>query len=133
MGILIDSSVIIDAERGRLDLDQRTSGRVQDCFLSAITASELLFGLHRAIRPDIHARRSAYIEHILDLFSVIPVDLAVARIHAQVSASLSLKGIIVAPHDLWIAATCLACGHSIATANIRDFSRVPGLSVEHWG
>jgi tRNA(fMet)-specific endonuclease VapC len=132
MGILIDSSVIINAERGRLDLDQKTSGRVQNCFLSATTASELLFGLHRAIRPDIQARRSAYIEHVLGLFSLVPIDLAVARIHARTSADLSSRGIVIAPHDLWIAATCLAYNHSVATANVRDFNRVPALSVEHW-
>ena len=32
-------------------------------------------------------------------------------------------------HDLWIAATALRHGMDVATADARDFKRVPGLTV----
>ena len=48
MGILIDASVLIEWERGRLDVAERVNGRSQEeFFLSVITASELLHGVHR--------------------------------------------------------------------------------------
>ena len=36
---------------------------------------------------------------------------------------------LIGAHDLWIAATALAHGMGVATANPRDFRRVPGLRV----
>lgn len=32
-------------------------------------------------------------------------------------------------HDLWIGATALAHGYSVATANARAFGRIPGLTA----
>jgi predicted nucleic acid-binding protein len=45
MGVLIDSSVLIEYERGRIDLQAELAGREEEeFFLSVITASELLHG-----------------------------------------------------------------------------------------
>lgn len=35
-------------------------------------------------------------------------------------------------HDSWLAATCLAHGLKLATENVREFRRVPGLEIEEW-
>lgn len=43
-----------------------------------------------------------------------------------------VAGKVIGPNDLWLAATCLAQGLTMVTANVREFSRVPGLSVEVW-
>jgi tRNA(fMet)-specific endonuclease VapC len=37
---------------------------------------------------------------------------------------------MIGPHDLWLAATCIAHGLTMVTANAREFDRVPGLAVE---
>lgn len=39
----------------------------------------------------------------------------------------------IGPHDLWLAAAALAHGLTLATGNLREFDRVPGLDVEAWG
>jgi tRNA(fMet)-specific endonuclease VapC len=39
---------------------------------------------------------------------------------------------MVGPHDLWLAATCVAHGLTMVTANAREFERVAGLDVEVW-
>jgi tRNA(fMet)-specific endonuclease VapC len=49
MGLLIDASILIQEERGRLDVAQNLQSRPDDeAFLSVVTASELLHGVHRA-------------------------------------------------------------------------------------
>jgi predicted nucleic acid-binding protein len=49
MGALIDSSVLIDAERGKLDLARLAAQHGRETFsISALTASELLHGVYRA-------------------------------------------------------------------------------------
>jgi tRNA(fMet)-specific endonuclease VapC len=42
------------------------------------------------------------------------------------------EGRLIGPHDLWLAAMCLAHGLTMVTANVREFTRVPGLVVESW-
>ena len=106
------------------------AGRV---LLSVITASELLHGVHRAIQPAVRTKRAAFVEAILERFPLLPVDLVTARTHAQVWAELAAAGQMIGPHDLWLAATCIAHGLTMVTANVREFARVPGLAVEVWG
>lgn len=133
MGILIDSSVLIQAERAGSDLSQFIKNREnEEIFLSVISASELLHGAHRAVEPATKTRRLAFVEGILTALPVLSIDLATARAHTQLWADLSTRGEPIGLHDSWLAATCIAHGLSIATHNLRDFSRVTGLAVEQW-
>lgn len=133
MGLLIDASVLIEHERGRLDLDRHPEGHAEeDFFLSVVTASELLHGVHRAESAAQRSRRSAWVEAILDRFPLLLIDLSTARAHARLWAELAGEGRIIGPQDLWLAAACLAHGLTFVTANVREFGRVEGLGVENW-
>ena len=133
MAVLIDASILIEAERGRLDLEPHVVRHGdEEAFLSVVTASELLHGVHRATLPDVRARRSAFVEGILERFPLLSVDLACARAHAQLWAELRQVGTLIGPHDLWLAATCVAHGLTMVTGNVREFARVPGLELEVW-
>ena len=133
MGILIDASTIIEHERGRLDLERHIAQQQRDAlFLSVVTVSELLHGLHRATAPDILARRSMFVESMIQRLTLLPIDLATARIHARIWAQLAAKGVTIGSHDLWLAAACLQHGLTMVSANVRDFRRIPELPVESW-
>ncbi len=133
MGVLIDSSILIDHERGTVDLEEKVKGREEEAFfLSVVTASELLHGVHRARDRGIRARRSAFVEGVLGSFPLLPIEIATARMHAQLWADLVAQGRPIGAHDLWIAASCLSHGLTLVTSNLREFGRVPGLEVEDW-
>lgn len=133
MGILIDTSVLIEYERGRVDLKEKLAGHEEeDLFISVITASELLHGVHRARDFKSRTRRSAFVEGVLERLPILQIDLAIARVHAQLWANLASAGLLIGPHDLWLAATAVAQGLTLATGNLREFQRVPGLTVESW-
>lgn len=137
MGVLIDASILIEYERGSLDAralaGERLAGRDEEPFyLSVVTASELLHGVHRAGDPARRARRSAFVEGVLNQFPTLDIGLAVARVHAVLWADLAAAGTPIGAHDLWLAATAVAHGLALATANRREFDRVPGLTVEDW-
>ncbi|HXS33190.1 MAG TPA: PIN domain-containing protein [Solirubrobacterales bacterium] len=127
MAVLIDTSVLVNAERRGLSLE-RAIGE-EDRAISAITVSELLHGVHRATDLGIRARREAFVEHLLASIEALAVTTTVARVHAHVWAGLEEKGTLIGAHDLWIGATALAHGMSVATANPGEFERVPGLVV----
>jgi tRNA(fMet)-specific endonuclease VapC len=133
MGLLIDASVLIEHERGRLDLDAHIGGReAEQFFLSVITVSELLHGVHRAGDRARRARRSAWVEAVIDSFPLLQVDLPTARSHADLWTELARSGRLIGAHDMWLAAAALAHGLSLATANVREFGRVAGLELEDW-
>jgi tRNA(fMet)-specific endonuclease VapC len=130
MGFLIDTSVLIAAERGRFslaDLVRNLAG--EPLALAAITASELLHGVHRAVEPNVAEKRSRFVEYILDLFPVLPFDLETARVHAELWVALQRGGQVIGAHDLIIAATARAADYGLITANSAEFQRVPGLTV----
>lgn len=129
-GILLDSSIVIAAERRQLDLAAVTAGRLDLTFLSAVSASELLHGVHRANTPRRQLARSAFVEAVLAAFPILELDLATARIHAKIWADLEAAGTLIAAHDLWIAATALAHSLRLMSTNMREFGCVPGLAVE---
>jgi tRNA(fMet)-specific endonuclease VapC len=100
VAVLIDASILIEAERGRLDIEPHVAQRQEEeFFLSVITASELLHGVHRAVRPEVRTKRSAFVEAVLERFPLLPVDLATARAHAQVRAELAAAGLMIGSHD----------------------------------
>ena len=134
MGILIDSSVFIAAERGHLSLASYLAGQEQEqVALSAITASELLHGIHRAVNPQRRRQREQFVEAILGRFPVVGFGLDVARVHARLWAELLVRGTLIGAYDLLIGATAIALGFQVATINVRDFQRIPGLRVQVWG
>jgi len=133
MGLLIDSSILIAAERGTLDLNEKLGKELDNpVALAAISASELLHGVHRATSLNQRARRQAFVEQLLSALPVIPFDLVAARLHAELWARLAAKGIQVGAHDLLIAATAIAAGYGVATRDERSFPRIPGLTTAIW-
>ena len=132
MGVLIDASILIEHERGRLDIASRVAERDDEFFLSVVTASELLHGVHRAVEPSVRARRSAFVEAVLASFPLLEIELSIARAHARLWADMAKTGRLIGAHDLWIASSCLARGLRLATANESEFGRVPGLELEVW-
>ncbi|MBV8137442.1 MAG: type II toxin-antitoxin system VapC family toxin [Deltaproteobacteria bacterium] len=131
MATLIDSSVLIAAERGDLDLDDVIARYAEeDVAISAITASELLHGVHRAKTAAQRHRRQAFVEGLLAQLPVIAFDVTVARIHASLWANLAKRGTVVGERDLMIGATAVATDYSIATRDERSFPKIPGLRVQ---
>jgi len=133
MGALVDSSVLIAAERGLLDIGSVATEHGQlELAMSVITASELLHGVHRADTKARRTRREAYVETILATFPVLAFDLDCARTHARLWADLTVHGVKVGAHDLLIAATAIAHGLDLATRDQRSFPKIPGLSLICW-
>jgi predicted nucleic acid-binding protein len=133
LGILIDSSSLIAAGRGELDLEEALRNEFdEEVAIAAISASELLHGIHRLKSGMTQARAERFVERLLETVPVIPFDLDVARVHARLGAELAARGTAVGPHDLIIASTAVAIDFVVATKDIRSFARITGLAIKHW-
>lgn len=131
MGVLIDSDVLIDWERGLASAAAVRRGG-EEAFISVVSASELLHGVHRAPDARTRQRRQAFVEGLLSALPVLDIDLSVARRHAQLWSELQRKGHMIGLHDAWLAATCLAHGLRLITRNARELQQVPGLHLDVW-
>ncbi len=134
MGVTLDTSLLISAERGRIPLETWAAQRPDEPVgLAAITVSELLHGVHRAETVARRLRRETFVEKVIELFPVVPFDLGAARVYARLWANLARKGVRLGAHDLLIAATAISVGYSVATSDRRDYARIPELTVEFLG
>ncbi len=133
MGLVIDTNVFIDAENGRFDLSSlHEFSHYGDAYISAITVSELLTGIHLARDSDTRVRRSAFVQGIITNLHILDFNEPVARTYAEIY-SLFIKprskkaGNV---HDLQIAATAITYGYPVLTSNTGDFKKIPGLIIE---
>ncbi|MCP3959155.1 MAG: type II toxin-antitoxin system VapC family toxin [bacterium] len=133
MGLLIDTSVFIRIERSGEGLETLLDS-VGDLpvFLAAISASELLHGVHRANTAVRRGRRERFVESIFSQVPILPFDMEIARVHSRLWADLSARGQMIGAHDLLIAATGVTHEHSVVTNNVREFGRVEDLDVVAW-
>jgi tRNA(fMet)-specific endonuclease VapC len=130
MGVVLDTSILVAAERRALRFEALLESLGDEpVAISAVTASELLHGCHRASDAGVRTRRSAFVEALLDALPILPFGLAEARLHAQIWAELARRGTMIGPHDLLIAASAMARGYLVASLNQRDFARVAGLRL----
>ena len=66
----------------------------------------------------------------LSTLAIVPINRAVAKQFAALSANKKLKRI--GRGDVLIASIALAENAKLITRNVRDFSLVPGLKWENW-
>src|SRR5580765_8233827 len=119
VAVLIDTELLVDLERGVGAPECELLLGNEDRAISVVTVSELLHGVHRASGAR-RARRRAFVEHLLAGLQAIPITEPVARVHADVWAQLAKRGQVIGAHDLWIAATAIAHGLSLATGNAAE-------------
>ena len=130
-GLLVDTDIFILAERAQKTLDFSAYTGFTEVYLSAVTASELLVGVHQAKDAGVRARRSAFVESILSSIPILSFDMAVARTHAMLMANVP-KNQTVGTHDALIAATALSAGFAVLTRNGKDFRKFAGVAVVDW-
>ncbi len=123
--------MLIEVERGKIDIEKFIAGRESELFsLSIISVAELLHGVHRADSELRKQKRAAYVDKIIDIFPIYPFDLKITKVYEKLWSDLLKKGINIGAHDLMIGATAISLGFSIATFNVRHFSKIDGLKME---
>ena len=134
MGLILDSSVIIAAERQgrsvRQILEQiRTAHGEIDIGLSVVTIAELVHGAYRAKEDARKHRRLAFIDRLCSDVPVHPITVEIARRIGRIEGEQATQGNTIAFEDLAIGVTALYLGFDVATINVRHFQRIPGLTV----
>jgi predicted nucleic acid-binding protein len=134
MGLILDSSVLVAAERQGKNARQALStiaGRIAETEIgiSVVTLMELAHGAARAGTPERKTRRQKFIEELLVAVPAYPITVTLALRAGQLDGENQARGVQVPLADLLIGVTALDLGFSVGTANLRHFKLVSGLSV----
>lgn len=63
---------------------------------------------------------------------ILPLTLDTMNIASEIYVDLRTRGLLIAPIDLFIAASAIEHDSLLVTANVRHFQNIRGLSYENW-
>jgi tRNA(fMet)-specific endonuclease VapC len=120
MGLVLDSGVLIGAEREALPVSGLLAALKQDLgetgvVLSSITVIELEHGLHRAQTADQARHRRNFLDTVFAAIPVEPFTRDMASLAAKVDAEARKTGLVIPFADLLIGAAALHFGYSVGT------------------
>ena len=122
---LVDTSALINL--ASLDGPSLT----MDLRISAVTLAELSVGPLTAPTDAERAERQTRLQAVEAYFDPLPFDAGAARAFGRVAASLRHRGrkVSARTYDAMIAATAIANGLPLITANPKDFDGIAELEV----
>ncbi len=128
MKIFIDTSVIVDIERGK----EETAGLLESLIeknnsvlISAVVASEIFTGTY--LRTD-YKKAAKKAKELFTCFHIVPLDMEIAEIIGKLNAYLIANGLPIEYQDVAIAATFVhEKGDWLLTENKKHFTVIPGV------
>lgn len=133
---VLDTDMLTLLQHGHADVcDNVDAHDAEDLVISVITVEEQLSGWYTVLRKAkskeklarAYSQLAACVESLSDLRVLPFTEACIDRFEQLRAAHLPVK-----PMDLRIAATTLEFSGTLVTRNLRDFSLVPGLSIEDW-
>lgn len=103
--------------------------RVGDVGISAITYSELAYGVANSGHPE---RNRLALDELVAPLEIVPYSPEVAPVYGEIRAHLRRAGSPIGPLDLLIAAHARYLGVTLVTNDERKLARVPGIATENW-
>ena len=125
---VFDTNILIEFLRGRLPLGLELLNNTDSRLIKipAIVQAELLVGAYKSVKREKNVKA---VESLICNFEVLPFDEQCAHVYARIRSELESAGTKIGPNDLLIAATALAHDATLATNNVGEFKRVPGLQI----
>ena len=135
MGLILDTSVIVRAERRGKSVAEilaqiRETHGETEVGISVVTIAELTHGVERSKLEAQRQRSQAFVDDVLATLTVYPVTAEIAERVGVISGQEAQKGITLPFEDLLIGATALQLGFELATHNVRHFEMIPNLVVK---
>lgn len=128
---LLDTCVCIELMRGRLPYTAEIMKQAcpESFRIPFIVEAELLVGAEKSRHPR---KTKLCVEQFLEPFQRIGFDSNCACAYSGIRAYLERKRMKIGPNDLLIASIAAANNATLITANVHEFTQVPGLRVENW-
>lgn len=128
---MLDTNICIAVLKGKQPLAHRKfNTHVGEMVVSSITVEELQYGIEKGDQRR-RLDKQHQVDCLLSGLTVLDFDQPAADHSADIRNTLH-KGQQPGPFDNLIAGHARSRGLIVVTDNIREFQRVPGLSLENW-
>lgn len=130
---LVDTSVVVDIDRGGVDERVAKLDDEGRHALSVVSLTELRLEVNKRFEPDERADAMEALDRLLARFDVLEIDRATAAAAADIIDDLSRRGEPLNDlHDVYIGATARTEQLAVLTANVPHFERMQGVRVVDW-
>jgi tRNA(fMet)-specific endonuclease VapC len=128
---MLDTNICIYVLNHHSDRLRYKFKAVKNMCISAVTNAELCFGVEHG-KPSLKRQRREQLLEFARLLLVETLGPDVGWHYGRVRSQLKQAGRLIGNNDLFIAAHALSLGAVLVTNNVREFTRVPDLTVENW-
>jgi tRNA(fMet)-specific endonuclease VapC len=127
---MLDTNIISDLVKNPQGKAAKRIAKVgeDNICTSIIVAAELRYGCTKSGSK----RLLKAVEDLLSEIPVLPFDVPADAEYGGIRSELEAAGRPIGSNGLLIAAHAYATGTTVVTANIDEFKRIRGLSVENW-
>jgi tRNA(fMet)-specific endonuclease VapC len=131
MKYLLDTNIVSYWMRGNDEIIQKIAEKsTSDLSISLITYAEICYGIEKSAHRK--KERKEKLNSIVTLIDIIQMDIQAAHHYANIRVYLENLGTVISERDLQIASTAQSNGLKLVTHNVKEFKRIPDLSVEDW-
>ena len=127
---ILDTNTLIYYFKGQGQVAQNLANvSAQEISIPTIVLFELQVGIAKSNSP---AKRIQQLQELLSRVNLVLFDREAALAAAKIRAELEQQGTPIGQMDVLIAGTAIALQATLVTHNIKEFSRVSGLTIVDW-
>jgi len=128
---MLDTNICIYVLKNHSDQLRHKFKAIKEICISSVTYGELCFGIENG---DSHLKkeRREQLEKFTQRLLIDPWDADAGKHYGAIRAQLKKEGTLIGNNDLFIAAHARSIDAVLVTNNVREFNRVPDLTVENW-
>lgn len=128
---MLDTNICIYVLKNRSDRLRHKFKAIKNLCISSVTYAELCFGIENG-DDTVKKARWEQLDLFIQRLRIDPWDEDAARHYGFVRALLKKQGHRIGNNDLLIASHARSMNAVLVTNNLREFNRVPDLSLENW-
>ncbi|MBO1052653.1 MAG: type II toxin-antitoxin system VapC family toxin [Dolichospermum sp. DET73] len=127
---VLDTNTLIYYFKGQGQVAENFANvSAQEISIPTIVLFELQVGIAKSTSP---AKRTQQLQELMSRVNLVLFDREAALAAAKIRAELEQQGTPIGQMDVLIAGTAIALQATLVTHNIKEFSRVSGLTIVDW-
>jgi tRNA(fMet)-specific endonuclease VapC len=127
---LLDTNICIAWMKGDPHVKERILALTSsDIAICSIVKAELYYGV---LKGRVRHKAERSFRSFVQPLTSLAFDDQVYEKYAVLRATIEHQGTPIGPYDLMIAAIAEHYGLTLVTRNLREFQRIPSLSIEAW-
>jgi tRNA(fMet)-specific endonuclease VapC len=127
---VLDTNTLIYYFKGQGQVAENFANvSAQEISIPTIVFFELQVGIAKSTSP---AKRTQQLQELMSRVNLVLFDREAALAAAKIRAELEQQGTPIGQMDVLIAGTAIALQSTLVTHNVKEFSRVSGLTIVDW-